>query len=178
MLTDELLQRYIRRRGPFVYHLTDAENIGSILAGGLIPGAGESQFDPHLIRPGHIYLCNRVTATRSLGGHFDCSWGDAAFQVDIRMLEVIRFNADEEYWRGYEFSHGHVVAPDWKSVKNAFPKMDEPEQVYSCLIDFGSIAYRGAIPRESLRLLRVTRRGFRLGRPRATCEPRPLFGPG
>ncbi len=78
------------------------------------------------------------------------------------MLETVRFNADEEYWRGYEFGHAHVVAPDWKSLKKAFPKMDEPEQVYRCLTDFGSVAYRGVIPRESLYLWRVTRCGFRL----------------
>jgi hypothetical protein len=145
MLTQQLLERYIRRRNPFLFHLSDAENVESILVRGITARGGESNFDQRLTRPGHIYLCNRITALRAMNGHFDCSWGDAVFRVDVRKLEIARFNSDEEYWRGYEFRDGSVVAPDWRSLKKAFSKMDEPAQVYSCLVQFGSVAYKGKI---------------------------------
>jgi hypothetical protein len=158
MLTEELLQHISKWRSPFLYHLTAAENVESILVLGVVPGAGESEHDRKLVRPGHVYLCNGATAIRSIRGQFDQSWGDAAFRVDIRTLESKRFNADEDYWRGHEFGHGRVVAPEWKALRRAFPKMDEPERVHDCLLEYGSVAYRGRISPSLLLLCRLPRR--------------------
>jgi hypothetical protein len=145
MLTEKLLNRYARCQGAFLYHVTDAGNVESILMRGLVPGGGESQFDPCLIRPGHVYLCNHRIALWSLKGYFDCSWGDFVLRVDIRKLDAARFNADEEYWRGGERRDGEPLPRDWKSLKTMIPNMDEPDQVYGCLLDFGSVAYHGMI---------------------------------
>lgn len=155
MLTAELLHRYVRARGRFLYHVTDTTYISSILRRGLIPQSGQSQFAPSLLRPGHVYLCNRITALRSLAGHFDCSWGDVALRVDVLRLSVKRFNTDEEYWRGYEYPDGRIVGSAWADLRRAFPKIDEPHEVYSCLLHFGSVAYGGSISPENLEVCRA-----------------------
>lgn len=158
MLTRELFNRYVRARGAFLYHLTDAENVDSILAHGLVPGIGEPRFAPTLTRPGHVYLCNRITALRSLWGHFVCSWGDVVLRVDLRLLEPSRFNTDEEYWRDFEYPDGTVVGPDWLTLRSAFPHMDEPPEVYQCLWDSGCVAYSDRIAPDALTVWQFHRR--------------------
>lgn len=151
MLTADLVAKYVRRRGPFLFHVTDNECVDSILRQGLVPGAREPNFDPHLSRPRHIYLCTHRTAIWSLSGYFDCTWGNCVLRVDVRHLNPRRFNADEENWRG-EHANGFVAEGGWRRLKRLFPQMDAPENVYLCLLSHGTIAYRGEIPATAIEL--------------------------
>src|SRR4051794_18502947 len=108
MISQNLLKRYIRQQGVFIYHLTGSENLDSIFEQGLIPQGAESQFSRKLVRPGRVYLCNRDTVLDSLAGYFDCSWGDAVVRVSLRQLDCRRLCSDDDFWRGSLLPSGEV----------------------------------------------------------------------
>lgn len=84
MLTPDDVADLTTSVGPTLYHLTAAENVPAILAGGLLPDQ-DSQFEPDLTRPGVIYLCTRTVAQIAMS--FDEAWGDAIFAAEIADLD-------------------------------------------------------------------------------------------
>jgi hypothetical protein len=91
----EALVTHIDEHGPFLYHVTSADNRGAILDSGLRPGSelGRSVRDDFFrTRRGHVYLCDRrrgVPVVRVNGERL-------TLQVDLRLLHPACFDTDED----------------------------------------------------------------------------------
>jgi hypothetical protein len=91
----ETLVAHIEEHGPFLYHVTNADNREAILNRGLCPGSELGHFvrdDFFRTRAGHVYLCDRrrgVPVVRVDGERL-------TLQVDLRLLDPACFDTDED----------------------------------------------------------------------------------
>jgi hypothetical protein len=150
----EYRQRYVDVHSPavdgYLYHCTPAENILSIMANGLSPAQGETQFESDLLRPDAVYLCDRLWAGFNLSGGGDIDYGDACFAVPLSALRLHDLVSDEEPFRDRSGEQEQTYA----ALAQRFPWMDHDACVAIGLIQ-GSVAHHGNIDPDQLELVHV-----------------------
>ena len=94
-LDRDVLDDHISRRGPFMFHVTQADPVPAILAGGLRPGSelGISTKDGFFkTREGHVYLGNlTILALVEVAGT------RAYLQIDLRKLDPALIDPDDAH---------------------------------------------------------------------------------
>jgi hypothetical protein len=95
VLARDDLDRFVRERGPRLFHASRAAAAEPILHSGLMPGSeigvcNKAGF--HKTRRGHVYLCERETAETTV----EVMAPRALFSIDLRFLEPERINPDED----------------------------------------------------------------------------------
>ena len=92
----DVLNEYIEKNGPYMYHSTHPANVNSILENGLLPKeeTGVYQFGPGGMqpelgsRPNHTYIGHEHVANQYFG---------PTLRVDLRKLDPNLINLDEDY---------------------------------------------------------------------------------
>ena len=95
MLASDDFEQFVRERGKWLFHASAAKVADRIVREGLRPGSeiGVSNKPGfHRTRPGHVYLCGREDAERTV----DVDGPRAIFAVDLTRLELDRINPDED----------------------------------------------------------------------------------
>lgn len=91
----ETLVAHIEEDGPFLFHVTNADNRETILSRGLCPGSELGHFvrdDFFRTRAGHVYLCDRRRGVPVIGVNGE----RLTLQVDLRLLDPACFDTDED----------------------------------------------------------------------------------
>ena len=169
----EMLVAHIEEHGPFLFHVSGADNREAILDSGLRPGSELGRFvrdDFFRTRRGYVYLCDRrrgLPVVRVNGERL-------TLQVDLRLLDPARFDTDEDVpyiqqrfqatkWFDVPPPKRHMAdreteAPgqagrlaDWAESIREF---DEPRFAASSLTA-GRVAYRGTIAPAALEVVEL-----------------------
>jgi hypothetical protein len=169
----EALVAHIHEHGPFLFHVTSADNREAILNSGLRPSSELGRVvrdDFFRTRRGHVYLCDRrrgVPVVRVNGERL-------TIQVDLRLLEPACFDTDEDVpyiqqrfqakkWFDVppperQMVDGETEAPgqagrlaDWAESIREF---DEPRFAARSLAG-GRVAYRGTIAPVALEVVEL-----------------------
>jgi hypothetical protein len=165
-LGKDALDDCISRRGPFMFHVTEAGAVPAILAGGLRPGSelGISTKEGFFkTREGHVYVGDLIGALVEVAGR------RAYLQIDLRKLDPALIDPDEDQVQGSfdRKAGGWVARPppvnsgdgtpeavgealaDWAEATEGF---DGPE-VTAKSLESGRISYRGIIPPEAVQVV-------------------------
>jgi hypothetical protein len=158
------LAAHIEEHGAFLYHVTDAAHCDAVLRDGLRPGSELGHYvrdDFFRTRQGHVYLCDRRRGVPVVPIEGD----RVTLQVDLRHLDVVCFDTDEDVPRVQEtfqatrwFDVGSprrrmlsdgAEAPGQAGALAAWAEaiagFDDPEFAARSLAA-GRVAYRGTIP--------------------------------
>jgi hypothetical protein len=163
-LDPEVLADYISRRGPFMWHVTQADALAAILVEGLRPGS-ELHFSSKggffKTREGHVYLGNLLSLAL-----VEVEGPRSYLQVDLSKLDPDLIDPDEDQVQA-SFDHGArgwvetppPVLPDQTDPEHADESLaawadttkgfDAPE-VTAKSLESGRISYRGTIPPEAI----------------------------
>jgi hypothetical protein len=98
VLDKDVLDDHISRRGPFMFHVTQADAVPAILAGGLRPGSelGVSTKDWFFkTREGHVYL-----GDLSICALVEVAGTRAYVQIDLSKLDPALIDPDEDQVQG------------------------------------------------------------------------------
>ena len=166
-LDKDVLDDHISRRGPFMFHVTPADAVPAILAGGLRPGSelGISTKDGFFkIREGHVYL-----GDLSIRALVEVACTRAYLQIDLSKLDPALIDPDEDQVQGsFDRKGGGWVSnpppvnsgdggpetvgqalADWAETIDGF---DAPE-VTAKSLESGRVSYRGTIPPEAIQVV-------------------------
>lgn len=145
------LDSYMEKNGPYLYHITDPENVPSILQHGLIPwdqlgdrGTPQDHGTPFLRpRPGHTYL--RYESDPLNEHHPNYS---GLLKVDLSKLDPERLNPDEDSmvdgpgWRDKGESLGDIAQTEgWSDPKHTQRSLEKGKK---------TVAYEGTIPPDAI----------------------------
>lgn len=159
----DILDAHIKQHGPFLFHVTEAARRDSILGAGLCPGSDLGHFvrdDFFRTRPKHVYIGDRrrVVPVVPVDGE------RLTVQVDLRLLDPVRFDTDEDVpynqmrfqgkpWFDAKPPEREMIDSDTEAPGQAgllaawaesIPEFDEPPFGARSLAA-GRVAYRGTI---------------------------------
>lgn len=127
-----------------LYHVTDASNLGSIVASGLAGSRAGGNYG-ELVRQGCVYLCQLPYAVMQASE--EDGWGDTIIRVAVKHLKPNLFRGDEEDFRTWE------TREDWSAegLVASVSDLDATERIREALAcDAGTVAYEGDIPPKHL----------------------------
>lgn len=172
-LDKDFLDDHISRHGPFMFHVTPADAVPPILAGGLRPGSElgiSTKGGFFKTRQGHVYLGDPLMLAL-----VELASSRAYLQIDLSKLDPARIDPDEDQVQG-SFDRrggGWVAKPppvnsrdgdpenvgqalaDWAETTEGF---DAPEVTAKSLAS-GRVSYRGAIPPEAIQVVTLRSEG-------------------
>lgn len=131
-LRPEHYHQWIETNGPYLYHVTRAENIPSLLKHGLHPAVPASRTRPPTDdgwwtpRPNHVYMGTHDWTEERVNN--DATYGSgslARVRIDMRELDPERFKADEDY------AYHEAPNPEWEQWDSEMPADPDEREAWA-----------------------------------------------